>query len=528
MKRKIGIMMYVLFTIMWISTASAQTGIGSSFLDNGYKLIQRGTSEVIYTESLFIGPKSDWTIDGDIYIYSQKIWIAPTAKIKGSGRLIIKNPGMNPYYQNWGRQESLIDGNAGAYIAVNIIIDNGSSVKLTDIKDPGFGLYGTVDNIADLKISANLDFNAAGGHVLLNGSSLYLGDKTELLNAGNSVNPGQYIRGYVVTGNNPASMLVKNMQRQKAFIFPVGSYADSYTPAIISTQDNVRLEVGVIDYAKSNLDIPDSDVGMDRVWKILADKPTRADYTLIHQLGTNGQAYVDVDAQIMQYSGGNNWIGDITEFESTGIHSRRDILVSAIRTAESMWFTKFSSSGPQAVDDNFDLTYADQYNFNENTFNILANDIERSSPIDVSSVQIIKRPMYGTVSVNPTGTVTYTPDYAFVGEDVFEYQIADQNGRTSSAKVTINVLARDLQIPNVFTPNGDGRNDFFEIIGFEHYDQVSLVVVNRWGNEVYRKIKYDNSWDGHGLNSGTYFYIIEATKGNVKRVFKGDVLIKRN
>lgn len=68
----------------------------------------------------------------------------------------------------------------------------------------------------------------------------------------------------------------------------------------------------------------------------------------------------------------------------------------------------------------------------------------------------------------------------------------------------------DIKIPNIFTPNGDGVNDAFEIRGLEKYVENKLTLVNRWGDLVYQKNNYQNEWDGNSLLDGTYFYILEV------------------
>ena len=56
-----------------------------------------------------------------------------------------------------------------------------------------------------------------------------------------------------------------------------------------------------------------------------------------------------------------------------------------------------------------------------------------------------------------------------------------------------------LYLPNAFTPNGDGINDFFMPLGTdEHY---TLEVYDRWGTQVYRMERYDGSWGGTGLGN---------------------------
>ncbi|MDF2447703.1 MAG: hypothetical protein K0R26_207 [Bacteroidota bacterium] len=77
----------------------------------------------------------------------------------------------------------------------------------------------------------------------------------------------------------------------------------------------------------------------------------------------------------------------------------------------------------------------------------------------------------------------------------------------------------NLFIPEVFTPDGDGKNDYFVIKGIEGRT-VKLTVFNRWGNTVYENEAYNNTWDGlpnvggliignSKLPQGTYYYIVE-------------------
>jgi gliding motility-associated-like protein/uncharacterized repeat protein (TIGR01451 family) len=84
-------------------------------------------------------------------------------------------------------------------------------------------------------------------------------------------------------------------------------------------------------------------------------------------------------------------------------------------------------------------------------------------------------------------------------------------------------------IPNVFTPNGDGVNDTFEIPGLELYAENELTIVNRWGGTVYFKKGYKNEWAGEGLNEGTYFYLLKVKSGDNKwETYKGYVTLIRS
>ncbi|MEM9050439.1 MAG: gliding motility-associated C-terminal domain-containing protein [Bacteroidota bacterium] len=73
-------------------------------------------------------------------------------------------------------------------------------------------------------------------------------------------------------------------------------------------------------------------------------------------------------------------------------------------------------------------------------------------------------------------------------------------------------LACEYVIPNVVTPNGDGRNDIFDIIGAEDFPGAALAIFNRWGQEVFSSSAYDEyqrvntGWDPEDLPGGVYVY----------------------
>ncbi|CAM3877532.1 gliding motility-associated C-terminal domain-containing protein [Pontibacter korlensis] len=81
--------------------------------------------------------------------------------------------------------------------------------------------------------------------------------------------------------------------------------------------------------------------------------------------------------------------------------------------------------------------------------------------------------------------------------------------------------------PNIFTPNGDGKNDFFEIPGlppeFCSATFTSISIFNRWGREVYRSTNSNFKWDGSAVNDGVYFYVIDYGTTS----YKGSVTLLR-
>jgi len=85
-----------------------------------------------------------------------------------------------------------------------------------------------------------------------------------------------------------------------------------------------------------------------------------------------------------------------------------------------------------------------------------------------------------------------------------------------------------LRIPNVFTPNGDGKNDTFYLENLQSFEYNEVTVINRWGSTVYQSNKYLNDWTAPGLSDGTYFYVVKVKNGNADWLeYKGYITIIR-
>jgi gliding motility-associated-like protein len=104
---------------------------------------------------------------------------------------------------------------------------------------------------------------------------------------------------------------------------------------------------------------------------------------------------------------------------------------------------------------------------------------------------------------------------------------------TAMHLITVELPSR-LEVPNVFTPNGDKSNDVFRLRA-SNLKEVYIIIFDRWGTKVY-EVTSDTgnfAWDGknqYGKDcaDGTYFYIIKAT-GRDQQTFdlKGNVSLFR-
>jgi len=94
--------------------------------------------------------------------------------------------------------------------------------------------------------------------------------------------------------------------------------------------------------------------------------------------------------------------------------------------------------------------------------------------------------------------------------------VMDTNNCKASGSITI-TQPLNLEMPQGFSPNEDGKNDLFIIHGIEAYPNNTLTIYNRWGNIVYTKDNYLNTWEGNSNNGktlpdATYFAILEINK----------------
>ncbi len=92
--------------------------------------------------------------------------------------------------------------------------------------------------------------------------------------------------------------------------------------------------------------------------------------------------------------------------------------------------------------------------------------------------------------------------------------ITDAIGCIDSYEVIVNINDPSIWVPNVFTPNGDGVNDTFDL-PFDGFESFNIVIVNRWGNVMWDKTDQTGIllWDGtdnggEKCTDGVYFYKI--------------------
>lgn len=113
--------------------------------------------------------------------------------------------------------------------------------------------------------------------------------------------------------------------------------------------------------------------------------------------------------------------------------------------------------------------------------------------------------------------------------------VTTSNGCVGEDSITVNVSAdpakNGIQIPNAFTPNGDGLNDCFGVRFLGLISNLQLSVYDRWGNRVFYTTNPSQCWDGRNkgkeLKSDVFIYQVSATTMCGEIVKKGTVTLIR-
>ncbi len=217
------------------------------------------------------------------------------------------------------------------------------------------------------------------------------------------------------------------------------------------------------------------------------------------------------------------------------------------------------------------ITGTYNYSWKDNFNNNLGNDSAITVNPDTTTTYIITSTIQGgggcastdsvTVFVEKSGEDDYSDTICLGDEITLDAIIAGasylwSNGETTQTittsdsgwfQVTITMdtaiceyykhfhvvgITCSIELPNVFTPDGDTQNDVFTSFTPGAYDQFSVLIYNRWGREVFESTDANFAWDGKTkagaeLKAGTYFYVVQTTLKGVTEKKTGTVTLIR-
>ena len=132
------------------------------------------------------------------------------------------------------------------------------------------------------------------------------------------------------------------------------------------------------------------------------------------------------------------------------------------------------------------------------------------------------------------------PTISPLDDQTYTVEIFDINGCNGSDDIFIEVdKNRNVYIPNVFTPNGDGYNDEFQVFSGPGVTQInSMQIYDRWGEVVFQRTNLSpsafpditNGWDGRFqgkiMNPGVFIYLIEVSfDDGITLLYRGDLTL---
>jgi len=116
-------------------------------------------------------------------------------------------------------------------------------------------------------------------------------------------------------------------------------------------------------------------------------------------------------------------------------------------------------------------------------------------------------------------TLVHQPEFGIAG--CYAVSALDS---LSNESVLSNIICVDncpeYELPNTFTPNGDGQNDLFIPYPYLFIDHIELNVFNQWGQLVFQTTDQDINWNGKNLNGndlaeGVYYYTCKVFENRV-------------
>lgn len=147
-------------------------------------------------------------------------------------------------------------------------------------------------------------------------------------------------------------------------------------------------------------------------------------------------------------------------------------------------------------------------------------------------------------NASPNTVILWTPTYALSDSSIvdpianpaisttYTMQVTDTITNCSAVDFVTITVENGLVIPTTFSPNNDGENDKWILLGIEAYPDCLVTIFNRWGQQVFQSNGYneDKAWDGRGksgeVHEGVYFYELQL-RDQEKQILKGSITLIR-
>jgi gliding motility-associated-like protein len=199
----------------------------------------------------------------------------------------------------------------------------------------------------------------------------------------------------------------------------------------------------------------------------------------------------------------NNQISQPSAFTTTGQLIYAIVISKVTGCSSAVVSFDISIQGPSVSGEMLVLEGCIPYNLNE-----IGNELMQG--------QTLSFYMSEQNAIEKLNAIATALQYVPQNEESIFLRAEDAEGCATIYGLTLQKLG--CEIPKGISPNGDGKNDNFNLASF---DVSELKIFNRYGKVVFSKKNYSDEWhgqsdSGHDLPDGTYYYALQMDNGDSK------------
>jgi gliding motility-associated-like protein len=109
-------------------------------------------------------------------------------------------------------------------------------------------------------------------------------------------------------------------------------------------------------------------------------------------------------------------------------------------------------------------------------------------------------------------SVLFNPIHTYFVDGIYKVKMVVVTADGCRDTIAGDYLIESIPVvaPNVFTPNGDGKNDQLVFLNLWQYSESRLEIFDRWGLKIFDNSNYQNDWTGGNSPDGVYYYILKV------------------
>lgn len=199
----------------------------------------------------------------------------------------------------------------------------------------------------------------------------------------------------------------------------------------------------------------------------------------------------------------NNPISQPSAFTTTGQLIYAIVINKVTGCSSAVVSFDISIQGPSVSDEVLVLEGCGPFNLNE-----VGTDLEQGKTLSFYTSE--------QNAIEKLNAIANASQYVPQNDESIFVRAEDTEGCATIYSLTLEKLS--CEIPRGISPNGDGKNDIFDLASF---DVSELKIFNRYGKTVFSKKNYSNEWhgqtdSGNELPDGTYYYMLQLNNGETK------------